>query len=187
MPIPTFLSATGLILITELGDKTMLTAMCFSAQYRKPIAVLAATLLALAASTSIAVVIGVVLSIALPIDILFIVSALLFIGLGLVSIMKSSSEEAGICEEPKTFLSMVSVILFSELGDKSQLTILALSVHSAYPILILIGAIMGFVIVNLIGVYSGDWIASHVSTSTVKRVSGLVFIIFGVIVLIGII
>ena len=187
MPIETFLESVGLILITELGDKTMLTAMCFSAQYRKPWIVLAATMLALAISTLIAVIVGVLLSMTLPIDFIVYVSGLLFIGLGIYSLAKSGSEEAEVCDNPGTFMSMVSLILFSELGDKSQLAILALSVQSPFPILVFIGAIIGFLVVNLLGVYAGDWIAYRVSMKIVKKVAGLVFIAFGILVIFGII
>ena len=187
MPLETLLSSIGLILLTELGDKTMLTAMCLSAQYRRPWVVLAATMLALAASSLISVIIGVVLSAALPIDLIVYVSGLLFIGLGIYSIARSGSEEAEVCDNPGTFFSMVSLILFSELGDKSQLTILALSVQSLFPILVLLGAIIGFLIVNLLGVYAGDWIAYKVSMKTVKRGAGGAFLAFGILVILGII
>ncbi|MFW9918170.1 MAG: TMEM165/GDT1 family protein [Candidatus Thorarchaeota archaeon] len=187
MPFETLLSSVGLILITELGDKTMLTAMCLSAQYRRPWIVLAATMIALATSTLIAVIVGVVLSATLPIDFIVYISGLLFIGLGIYSIVRSGSEEAEVCDSPGTFMSMVSLILFSELGDKSQLAILALSVQSLFPILVLIGAVIGFLIVNLLGVYAGEWVACRVSMKTVKRVAGVVFIAFGVLVIFGII
>ena len=186
MPIQTLLSSASLILITELGDKTMLTAMCLSAQYRRPWIVLAATLIALAISTLIAVIVGVVLSLTLPIDLIIYISGFLFIGLGIYSIARSGSEEAEACDNPGTFMSMVSLILFSELGDKSQLAILALSVQSLFPILVLFGAIIGFFIVNLVGVYAGEWLACRVSMGTVKKVAGIVFIVFGILVIFGI-
>jgi len=187
MPFETFLESVGLILVTELGDKTMLTAMCLSAQYRRPWIVLAATMLALTISTVIAVIVGVVLSMTLPIDLIVYVSGLRFIGLGIYSIARSGSEEAEVCDNPGTFMSMVSLILFSELGDKSQLAILALSVQSLFPILVLLGAMVGFLVVNLLGVYAGEWIACRVSMTTVKKVAGLVFIAFGILVIFGII
>ena len=187
MPFETLLESVGLILITELGDKTMLTAMCLSAQYRRPWIVLAATMLALSLSTSISVIVGVVLAMTLPIDFIVYVSGLLFIGLGVYSIVRSGSEEVEVCDNPGTFMSMVSLILFSELGDKSQLAILALSVQSLFPIMVFVGAIIGFLVVNLLGVYAGDWIACRISMKTVKKVAGLVFIAFGILVIFGII
>ena len=123
----------------------------------------------------------------LPIDFIVYVSGLLFIGLGIYSIARSGSEEAEVCDNPGTFMSMVSLILFSELGDKSQLAILALSVQSLFPILVLLGAIIGFLVVNLLGVYAGEWIACRVSMTTVKKVAGVVFIAFGILVIFGII
>jgi len=186
MPIETLISSIGLIFVTELGDKTMLTAMCLSAQYRRPWIVLAATLLALAISTLIAVIIGVVLSIALPIELIIYISGFLFISLGIFSLVRSNSEDVDTCDNPGTFMSMVSLVLFSELGDKSQLAILALSAQSLFPILVLVGAIIGFLIVNLVGVYAGEWLACRVSMQTVKKVAGIVFIAVGLLVIFGI-
>lgn len=187
MPFETLLSSVGLILITELGDKTMLTAMCLSARYRRPWVVLASTMIALAISSFIAVIVGVMLSATLPIDLIVYVSGILFVGLGIYSIARSESDEDETCDNPGTFMSMISLILFSELGDKSQLTILALSVQSLFPIFVLIGAVIGFLIVNLLGVYAGDWIACRVSMRTVRIVAGIVFITFGILVIFGII
>ncbi|MCK5152510.1 MAG: TMEM165/GDT1 family protein, partial [Candidatus Thorarchaeota archaeon] len=47
MPLQVLLSSIGLVFLTELGDKTMITAMCLSAQYRRPWIVLLATMIAL--------------------------------------------------------------------------------------------------------------------------------------------
>ena len=183
MPLETFLSSVGLILLTELGDKTMITAMCLSAQYRRPGIVLAATMLALATSSVIAVVVGVVLAGVLPVDLLVYVSAFMFIGLGLYTLARSNSEEVDTCDNPGTLLSMFSLILFSELGDKSQITILALVVQSSFPVSVLLGALVGFLVVNAVGALAGDRIAGHIPIKTVKRVAGVVFIIFGILVL----
>jgi putative Ca2+/H+ antiporter (TMEM165/GDT1 family) len=183
MPLETFLSSVGLILLTELGDKTMITAMCLSAQYRRPGIVLAATMLALATSSVIAVVVGIILAGALPVDLIVYVSAFLFIGLGLYTLARSDSEEVDTCDNPGTLLSMFSLVFFSELGDKSQITILALVVQSAFPVSVFLGAVVGFFTVNAVGVLAGDRISGHIPIKIVKRVAGIVFVLFGILVL----
>ncbi|MGY5854339.1 MAG: TMEM165/GDT1 family protein [Candidatus Thorarchaeota archaeon] len=186
MPLQALLSSLGIILVTEIGDKTMLTTMCLSAQYRRPTIVLLATLIALSISTAIAVVIGVVLATSLPVDLIVYISGALFIGLGIYTIIKSDSEEVNSCDNPATFTGMVSLVLFSELGDKSQIAALALAAQSIYPIMVFAGALIGFLIVNALGAIAGDRIAGITSMKHVKRVAGIVFIIFGFAVLLGI-
>lgn len=184
MPIQSLISAFGIVFATEIGDKTMLTTMCLSAQYRRPLVILTASMIALAVASIIAVIVGVILAAALPIDLILIVSASLFIGLGIFSLIKDSPEPDD-CKQPTTFLSMVSVVLASELGDKSQIAILALAAQSAFPILVFLGAIVGFLIVNLIGAYAGDKAASRLPVNTITKLTGIVFIIFGILILAG--
>ncbi|MHA2002540.1 MAG: TMEM165/GDT1 family protein [Candidatus Thorarchaeota archaeon] len=186
MPIQALMSAFGLVFITEIGDKTMLTTMCLSAQYRRPAIILLAAMLALAIASAIAVVAGFVLAVAIPIELILYVSGVLFVAMGIHTLVRNDSEPDD-CKQPTTFMSMVSLVLFSELGDKSQIAILALAVQSSFPILIFLGAMAGFLIVNLIGAYAGDRVAEKVSVSTIRKVTGLVFIAFGILVLAGII
>ncbi len=183
MPLQAFISSMGMILVTELGDKTMLTTMCLGAQYRRPTIVLAATMIALGISSIIGVIIGFILSTTLPIDLIVYISGGLFIILGIYSLLISNSEEFDSCDNPTTFLGMVSLVLFSELGDKSQIAILALAAYAAYPILVFLGAMIGFLIVNGIGALVGDRVSHRISMNTIRKATGLIFIIFGIAIL----
>ena len=186
MPLQALISSIGLIFLMELGDKTMLTTMCLSAQYRKPRLVLLATMVALATSSVIAVVIGYILSATLPVEIITYVSGFLFLILGLYTLIKSDSETVDTCDNPGTLFGMFSLVLVSELGDKSQIATLALAAQSPFPIMIFIGAIIGLLIVNGIGAYAGTGIAERIPIKTVKRVVGAVFILFGILIIFGI-
>lgn len=185
MSFAVLLSATTLILLMEIGDKTMLTTMCLSAQYRKPWYVLIVSLTALAVSSIMAVLLGTFLSTALPLDIIIYISGFLFIGLGVYSFVGFEEEEQS-CEKPGTLVSMFTLILFSELGDKSQLAILALAVQSLFPIWVFVGAIVGFVIVNAIGVAVGDKISEKLPMRGIRISTGFIFIAFGILILFSI-
>lgn len=187
MPIETLFTSIGMIFLTELGDKTMLTALCLSAQYQRPYHILLATMLALTLTTIIAVVIGVILSAALPVDLIIYLSGTLFIGLGIYTLVKNDSDESDNCDNPGTLFGIFSLIFISELGDKSQITTLALVVQLVFPIMVLVGAIFGFLIVNGVAVLLGDRLATKVPLKTVKRIAGIVFILFGVLIIFGII
>lgn len=94
MSFAVLLSATTLILLMEMGDMTMLTTMCLSAQYRKPWYVLIVSLTALAVSSIMAVLLGTFLSTALPLDIIIYISGFLFIGLSVYSFRGFEEERA---------------------------------------------------------------------------------------------
>lgn len=170
----------------ELGDKTMLTTMCLSAQYRRPKLVLFATMTALAASSIIAIVIGFILSYTLPVEAITYVSGILFLGLGILTLVNSNSEVPDTCDNPGTLFGMFSLVLLSELGDKSQIAILALAAQSAFPIFVFLGSVIAFLIINSIGAATGYHIAERIPLKIVKRVVGIIFILFGLLVVFGI-
>lgn len=184
MPVQTLLSTFGLVFLTEIGDKTMLATLCFSAQYRRPYVVLFAAMLALLFASAVAVAVGVILATTLPINLILYISGALFIGMGIHTLVKDNSDVED-CKQPATFLSMVSLVLLSELGDKSQIAILALAAQSFLPLLVFAGAIAGFFVVNLVGAFAGDQAANRIPVDVVKRVTGLVFITFGVLIILG--
>ncbi len=185
MPIQALISSMGLVLLMELGDKTMLTTICLSAQYRRPGLVLLSTITALATSSIIAVVVGLILSTALPIEIITYVSGILFIGLGIFTFVRANSEVPDSCDNPGTLFGMFSLVLFSELGDKSQITILALAAQSSFAIMVFIGSIIGFLVVNSIGAIAGNRVSARIPLKVVKRVVGSIFILFGLLVVFG--
>ena len=186
MPLQALISSAGLILLMELGDKTMLTTMCLSAQYRRPKLVLLATMIALTTSSVIAVILGYILSATLPIEIITYVSGILFLSLGFYTIAKADSEMPDTCDNPGTLFGMFSLVLLSELGDKSQIATLALAAQSPFPLMIFIGAIIGFFIINSIAVLAGNSIAERIPIKAVKRVVGIIFILFGLLVIFGV-
>lgn len=186
MPIQTLISSAGLVLLMELGDKTMLTTICLSAQYRRPGLVLLATMVALATSSVIAVIIGYILSATLPIEIITYVSGILFIVLGIYTLVTSNSDIPDTCDNPGTMFGMFSLVLLSELGDKSQITILALAAQTPFAIMVFAGSLIGFLVVNAIGALAGNRVAARIPLKIVKKVVGLIFILFGGLIVLGI-
>ncbi len=186
MPIQTLISSAGLVLLMELGDKTMLTTICLSAQYRRPGLVLLVTMVALATSSVIAVIIGYILSATLPIEIITYVSGILFIVLGIYTLATSNSDIPDTCDNPGTVFGMFSLVLVSELGDKSQITILALAAQTPFAIMVFAGSIIGFLVVNALGALAGNRVAVRIPLKIVKKIVGLIFILFGVLIVMGI-
>jgi putative Ca2+/H+ antiporter (TMEM165/GDT1 family) len=186
MPVQTLISSLGLVLLMELGDKTMFTTMCFSAQYRRPGLVLLATMVALAVSSIIVVIVGYLLSATLPVEVIKYVSGFLFLALGIFNLVNSNTESIDTCDNPGTLFGMFSLVFLSELGDKSQIVILALAAQSVFPVFVFAGAIIGFLIVNSLGAFTGDRIAERIPLKIVKKIVGVVFLLFGLLVILGI-
>jgi hypothetical protein len=84
MDIKLLLASFGVVFLAELGDKTQLTALAFSTSTRSPWSVFLGTSLALVCTTALAVACGEMLSRWLPERVLHLISAVMFVLVGLV-------------------------------------------------------------------------------------------------------
>ena len=71
------------------------------------------------------------------------------------------------------------VVSLAELGDKTQLSVLLLASKTKKHIDLLFGVILAFLVVDGIAILAGEWITNLVPTSLIKILSGSIFIIFG--------
>jgi len=75
------------------------------------------------------------------------------------------------------------VTSLAELGDKTQLSILLLSSKTRKHLHLLLGVILAFLIVDGVAILLGSWITNMVPINWLKTLSGIIFIIFGVLIL----
>ncbi len=79
-------------------------------------------------------------------------------------------------------LTTFSLIAIAEFGDKTQLTVIALS--AGYDrIKVFAGVILAFTIVTALGVLAGDVLLKMVAPDVMKIIAGLLFIAFGIMAL----
>ncbi len=145
-----------------------------------------ASILALSTATIIAALVGFLLATLLPLTIIVLVSAVLFMIMGVLTLLNDDQDMVCSTDTPSRFINMFMLVLFSELGDKSQIVILALSSTTAFPILVVAGAIIGFVVVNAIGAYAGFQLAERLPVRLIRLTTGAVFIIFAFITVLGV-
>jgi putative Ca2+/H+ antiporter (TMEM165/GDT1 family) len=74
-------------------------------------------------------------------------------------------------------------ILLAELGDKTQIAVFCLASKTKKRLLLLLGVIFAFIIVNGFGILLGGFISQFFPMKYVKIFSGCIFIIFGIITL----
>lgn len=72
----------------------------------------------------------------------------------------------------------------AELGDKTQLSVLLLSSQTKKHFQLLIGVVLAFLIVDGVAVLLGSWLTNMIPVKLVKIISGIIFIILGLIILI---
>jgi putative Ca2+/H+ antiporter (TMEM165/GDT1 family) len=73
----------------------------------------------------------------------------------------------------------------AEMGDKTQLSILLLSSRTKEYFRLLLGVMLAFLLADGIAILVGSWVTNVIPMHLVKIVSGLVFILFGILILKG--
>ena len=76
------------------------------------------------------------------------------------------------------------VVGLAELGDKTQLSTLLLASKTDKHLHLLLGIILAFLIVDGIAILAGEWITDIAPRELIKMLSGVIFIIFGLLTLI---
>jgi putative Ca2+/H+ antiporter (TMEM165/GDT1 family) len=73
----------------------------------------------------------------------------------------------------------------AEMGDKTQLSILLLSSRTREYFRLLLGVMLAFLLADGFAILVGSWVTNVVPVHLVKLASGLVFILFGILTLLG--
>ena len=86
----------------------------------------------------------------------------------------------------KLFFTVFGTIFLAELGDKTQLAVMALAAQNHRGLLsIFLGAVLALALTSLIGVLLGGVVAKYVSASIIQYVAGGLFIVIGIFIILG--
>lgn len=181
-----FIAAFTLVFCAEMGDKTQLIVMAFTARYSwKPVmaAVLAATL----ANHGLAVLLGVLLGGLLPETEMRIVGSIAFIVFGILTLREGEDDdEEEVRQSRSPFWTVTLTFFLGEMGDKTQLAVLTIAAEHGTWLPVLAGSTAAMLIADGLGVVLGTKLRNHVSLETMKKVSAGVFILCGIAGLISI-
>ena len=82
----------------------------------------------------------------------------------------------------KIFMATFWLVFLAELGDKTQLAVMLQSaVHGRW--VVFLAASLALVLSTLLGVYFGGWISRMVSERLIHGVGGVLFLVFGLLML----
>lgn len=82
----------------------------------------------------------------------------------------------------KIFLATFWLVFLAELGDKTQLAVMLQSaVHGRW--VVFLAASLALVLSTLLGVYFGGWISRLASERLIHAVGGVLFLVFGALML----
>jgi putative Ca2+/H+ antiporter (TMEM165/GDT1 family) len=184
MDLTPLLSTFGIIALAELGDKTQLTAITLCCK-QKPLSVFLGTVLALILVNGIGVLIGEALAALLPIYWIGIGAGIIFIMFGLYTLLTKDAKEMKPRESRFAILTSFSMVTLMELGDKTQLAVIALTAKAGGSLLIFLGASLAFLVVTGIGVTIGVAVQKVVPIRYIRIGAAIIFIIFGALFLLS--
>jgi putative Ca2+/H+ antiporter (TMEM165/GDT1 family) len=189
------------ITLAELGDKTFFMALILAARHRAR-DVFVGAFAALAAVTLLSLALGYGLRELLPQALLPWLAAVLFVGFGLKLLWEAQSMTADEAREEerdaeaaidqaegqgapgRTGAAVIweafVLVFLAELGDRTQFTTIFLATAPAFTFAgLLAGTLAGHGLVTGLAVGAGKWIGGRLSERLLYRLSGGLFLVFG--------
>jgi len=185
-PVALF-SSFSLIALAEIGDKSQLVCMTLAARYQ-PWPVLFGAIIAFALLNIIAVVFGAAAAHLLPETVILAVVGMMFLLFGIHALRSTDSHEDGALADKRgshsLFFSTLLLITLAEFGDKTQLAVAGLG-STTDPVAVWVGATLALALTSALGVWAGRAIMQRISISLLHRISGGLFIVLGLLALLG--
>jgi putative Ca2+/H+ antiporter (TMEM165/GDT1 family) len=197
-----FGSSLTAITLAELGDKTFFMALILAARH-PPRWVFIGAFAALALVTLLSLGMGYGLREWLPPSVVPWLAAALFLGFGLKLLVDAAglppdaadeeaheaevaidaAESHGIIRAPGAVIWEAFVLVFlAELGDRTQFATIFLAAAPTFPFAgLLAGTLLGHGLVTGLAVGSGQWIGGRISEKVLYRLSGGLFVAFGLV------
>ena len=173
-----FLKAFALVFIAEAGDKTQLMLMTLASQYTAA-QMLLGIFLGVVVNHGAAVAIGCYLSSRIEGKLIQIFAGFIFVAFGIITIVFDSEDEKGRNFKFGPVVTTALTFLIGEIGDKTQLTAMTLAMETQHPVLVLAGSVTSMLATGAVGIIIGTALTKYIPSNTMKIISGMVFIIFG--------
>jgi putative Ca2+/H+ antiporter (TMEM165/GDT1 family) len=83
------------------------------------------------------------------------------------------------------FLATFGAVFFAELADKTQLVGIGMSAKSGRPLAVILGSVSAYIIVTVISVLIGAILGKYVKPELIRYLGASIFIIIGILMLLG--
>lgn len=185
-------TAFTMVAIAEMGDKTQFLVMALTSCYRKR-DIFAGITISIILLNIIAVALGTVINKYVPLDLVKLIAGAMFLFFAFTALKKECVDD--VCEtKDKTkfpaFLTIACTFFLTELGDKTQLTILNLSAATEaddnvlmMQIMIFIGGTLGLILADSLGIIVGIFLGKKLPQTAFQVMSAVIFAVFGIVTL----
>ncbi|MEM4757370.1 MAG: TMEM165/GDT1 family protein [Desulfurococcaceae archaeon] len=176
------LGAICVVLLAELGDKTMISTAILALKTGEFALMLAVSTSAFILANVIPVTVAYVLRHAIDLSSLSIIASTLFIVIGIWLLL---SRDEGVRDVGKGVLACFLVVFFSEMGDKTQFAVFSYSLMLGKPVQTLVFSALGYLLANIAGIAVIRAIGKVFPWKKIKIFSGALMISIGIWLLIS--
>lgn len=180
--VQAFLVSFGVIFVAELGDKSQLMAMAFSARF-KPLPILIGITIATAVVHAFSVIGGALLGAALPTGAINVVAGIAFLGFAAWTLRgdELDDDEAARVEVTNRSAVVASGVAFflAELGDKTMLATVTLATTNGL-FGTWLGSTLGMVAADALAIGAGALLGTRLPERSIRIGAAVLFVVFGV-------
>ena len=181
-----FLTATTLVAIAEIGDKTQLLSFVLAARLRKPLPIIAGIFVATVLNHALAGSVGVWLAQLIPPQWLPWITGSVFVVFGLWALHPDSLDEDPKIHRAGAFITTTIAFFIAEMGDKTQFATMALAAQfQGALVAVVMGTTLGMMLANVPAVIVGERLAKRLPLTAIRWITAAVFIATGVVAMLG--
>lgn len=170
-----------LVLASEMGDKTQLLALVLASRFKKPWTIMAGILIATLLNHGLASFLGGWLSTLVTPNVLrWLLSGLFFAFALWILIPDKDGDDLGAKDHFNALVTTTVTFFLAEMGDKTQLATIALGARYQSPLWVTVGTTLGMLVADGIAVFFGDRLTSRVPMGLIRKIACVLFILFGV-------
>lgn len=175
-----FFASALLVAVAEIGDKTMLLGILLATRFKKPLPVIAGIFTATIANHALAAWAGSALAGFFASDAFRYAIAFGFIVMaGWTLIPDKVDDDMKMPSQRGAFVATAIAFFLVEMGDKTQVTTIALGAQYHSIIDVAAGTTFGMMVANIPAVFFGDKLVEKVSLKIVHRLAASLFLFLG--------
>jgi len=184
--VEAFLTATTLVAVAEIGDKTQLLSFVLAARLRKPWAIIAGIFVATVFNHALAGSVGVWLAQLIALQWLPWITGAVFVAFGLWALHPDSLDEDPKIHPAGAFVTTTIAFFIAEMGDKTQFATVALGAQFQGALFaVVMGTTLGMMLANVPAVVVGEKLAKRLPLHVIRWLAAAVFIATGIVAMLG--
>jgi putative Ca2+/H+ antiporter (TMEM165/GDT1 family) len=182
-----FLVSMGVVALAEIGDKTQLLALVLAARFRRPAPIIFGILVATLANHALAGAVGAWLAAIIGPTAMRWILGVSFIAMAIWTLVPDELDDEVEPRPPRFGVFGTTLVAFFllEMGDKTQIATVALAAKYASLVSVVAGTTVGMMLANVPAVLLGEVAARKLPMRVVHGVAGAIFLVLGVLVLLG--